>query len=155
LKKGFAGFQAPACVMLAEAALISNPTALDTIGSLLDAALQAAHNVQDASFCLRITSRCSALRERWWGTLDLKKCVTLLVDNPRAPELSALHRIGEEFKDRDQTGLPIPDDVRAAVSLKSVATIYHCALSALQRANPEIDPLKTISEGTLVNVTHC
>ena len=152
LKKGFAGFQAPACVMLAETVLVSNPAAQDTIGALLDAALQAAHNVQDASFCLRITSRCNALRERWWGAPDLKQCVTLLADNPRAPGLSALHRIGEQFTDRDQTGLPIPDDVRAAVTLKSIAAIYHCALSDLQRANSEIDPLKNLSEGTLINV---
>jgi predicted ATPase len=152
LKKGFAGFQAPACVMLAEAVLISNPAAQDTIGALLDAASQAAHNIQDASFCLRITSRCNALRERWWGTRDLERCVTLLVENPRAPGLSALHRIGERFTDRDQAGLRIPEDVRAAVSLKSIAAIYHCALSDLQRANSEIDPLKDLSEGTLINV---
>jgi hypothetical protein len=63
-----------------------------------------------------------------------------------------LHRIGEEFSDRAQTGLPIPDDVRAAVNLKSIAAIYHCGLADLQRANSEIDPFKTLSEGTLINV---
>jgi predicted ATPase len=152
LKQGFAGFQAPACVMLAEAVLISTPTEQETIGALLDAALQAAHNVQDASFCLRITSRCNALRQRWWGAPEIKECVTLLVDDPRAPLLCALHRIGEEFSDRAQTGLPIPDDVRAAVNLKSIAAIYHCGLADLQRANSEIDPFKTLSEGTLINV---
>jgi hypothetical protein len=152
LKQGFAGFQAPACLMLADAVLISNPAARDTIESLLNAASQAAHNVQDASFCLRITSRCNALRARWWDAPDLKQSVSLLVGNPRASELCALHVIGEEFQGRDPTSLPIPADVRSAATLTSIAAIYHCALSDLQRVNPKIDLLTSLDPGAPVNI---
>jgi hypothetical protein len=152
LKRGFAGFQAPACIMLAEAMLVSNGYGQDAISSVVDSALRAARNVQDASFCLRITSRCNALRERWWGPPDLKQLVTLLVDNQRDPQLCAVHLVGEEFEGRESTSLPIPDEVRAAATLASVAGIYHGALVDFQRVNPEVDPGKTLPKGTPVNV---
>ena len=154
LKRGFAGFQAPACIMLAEAMLVSDAHAYeqDAISSMLDSALRAAHNVQDASFCLRITSRCNALKGRWWGTPDLKQLITLLVDNPRDSQLCAVHRIGEEFEGRESTSLPIPDEVRAAATLASLASIFHSALVDFQRVNPGVDPGETLPKGTLVNV---
>jgi len=152
LQRGFAGFQAPACIMLAEAILVSDADGRVAVSSMLDSALRAAHNVQDASFCLRITSRCNALRERWWGTPDLKQLVTLLVANPRDSQLCAVHRIGEEFEGREPTSLPIPDEVRAAASLASVANIYHGALVDFQRVNPGVDPGQTLPNRTPINV---
>ena len=152
LKQGFAGFQAPACLLLADTVLIVNPVAHDKIEFLLNAALQAAHNVQDASFCLRITSRCNALRRRWWGALDLKESVSLLASNPRAVELCALHLIGDVFPDRVPTGLPLPREVLSAATLTSVAAIYHCALSDIQRVNQGIDPALSLAPGTAVNI---
>ena len=152
LKQGFAGFQAPACLLLADTVLVANPIAQDKIEFLLNAASQAAHNVQDASFCLRITSRCNALRMRWWGPLDLKQSVSLLGGNPRAPELCALHLIGEAFPDRVPTGLPLPADVLSAATLTAVAAIYHCALPDIQRVNPGVDPALNLAPGTQVNI---
>lgn len=152
LKRGFAGFQAPVYMMLAEAFLVCNPTRPPIIESILDMALRAAHNVQDASFCLRTTSRCNAMRQHWWGSIKLRESVRLLVDNPRAAELAALHRIGEDFQHRDPTSLVLPDEVRSAATLSAVSNIYHRPLAELQRANPSLDPNQPLAVGTTVNI---
>ena len=58
---GFAGYQAPANVTLAEANIIARPDQPDAVGAALRAALVAAHNVQDPSFCARTTAGVDAV----------------------------------------------------------------------------------------------
>jgi hypothetical protein len=69
---GFAGFQAQACLALAEGIAVvergGHPAALD---AALASAQQAVHNVQDVSFCARITSRVNAMRRHWWTAFEL------------------------------------------------------------------------------------
>jgi len=52
LPYGFAGFQAGACLTLAQAIDISQPPLSSLLQRALDDALRAAHNVQDAAFAL-------------------------------------------------------------------------------------------------------
>jgi hypothetical protein len=152
LKRGFAGFQVPVYLMLAETFLICNPSRAQIVEAILDMALQAAHNVQDSSFCLRMTSRCNAMRQRWWVALKLRQSVRLLVDNPRAPELAAQHRIGEDFQHREPASMALPDEVRRAATLAAIASIYHRPLAEIQRMNPSLDASQILAAGTFVNI---
>jgi len=95
--------------------LISNPSEQDTIGALLDAAIQAAHNVQDASFppanYLALQRPCGS--DGGGPRQKLGSGVMLLVGDPCAPAIFALCiEVAKNSRDRAQTGLPIPDDVR-------------------------------------------
>lgn len=154
LARGFAGFQAPVYLMLAETFLICNLSRLPTLQTFLDTALQAAHNVQDASFCLRVTSRCNAMIRRWWQPKppNLRESIRLLVDNPGAPELTALHYVGDKYVHRGTTGLALPDEVRSASTLNAIATIYHRPLVDLKRVNDGLDTSAPLPLGTPVNI---
>jgi hypothetical protein len=152
LKRGFAGFQVPVYMMLAETFLICNPTRPPIIETILDMSQQAAHNVQDASFCLRMTSRCNAMRQRWWGSLNLRDSVRVLVEKPRSPELAAQHRIGEDFRHREPVSLALSDEVRTADTLAALSKIYHRPIAEIQHMNPGVDTDQPLAPGTLVNI---
>jgi hypothetical protein len=152
LKRGFAGFQAPVYMMLAETFLVCNPTRSPIIETILDMSQQAAHNVQDASFCLRMTSRCNAMRQRWWGSLNLRNSVGALVDKPSSPELAAQHQIGEDFRHREPVSLALPDEVRRADTLVALSNIYHRPVAEIQHMNPGVDTNQPLAPGTLVNI---
>jgi hypothetical protein len=152
LKRGFAGFQVPVYMMLAEAFLVCNPTRPPIIETILDMAQQAAHNVQDASFCLRMTSRCNAMRRRWWGPLNLRDSVRVLIDKPRSPELAAQHRIGEDFRHREPVSLALPDEVRRADTLAALSKVYNRPITEIQHVNPGIDANQSLAPGILVNL---
>jgi hypothetical protein len=153
LKRGFAGFQAPVYLMLAEAFLICNNARPPFIEIVLDMALRAAHNVQDASFCLRVTSRCNAMRALWWSApFDLRQAVSTLAENPRHEQFSARHIVLEPYAHRDSTCLPIPLAVLHAASLESIAESYHRPLSELRRVNPGIDVHAPLEPGISINI---
>jgi hypothetical protein len=152
LQRGYAGFQVPIYMMLAEAFLICDPTRPPIIETILDMAQQAAHKVQDASFCLRMTSRCNAMRQRWWGSFVLRDSVRLLVDQPQAVELAAQHRIGEDFRHRDPMSLALPDEVRSATTLTALSNIYHRPITEIEHINPRLDANQTLTAGTCVNI---
>ena len=66
---GFAGFQSPAWLTLAEAIRVcSGDAGSAAVRKVLDSASNSAHNVQDPTFCARTTARFNALRELWWST---------------------------------------------------------------------------------------
>ena len=153
LKRGFAGFHTPANILLAETALICDPADRATIDELTSTALTTAHNIQDESFCIRMTSRCNAMVQRWWNAaVDQESSVRLLAADPRAPELTALHNVGERFSHRAPGGLPISLPVQQAASLEAIASIYHRPLAEVERVNPHVDPRQPLAEGTQVNV---
>src|SRR6266576_495772 len=152
LKRGFAGFQVPVYMMLAETFLVCNPTRPPIIETILDMSQQAAHNVQDASFCLRMTSRCNAMRQRWWGSLNLRDSVRVLVDKPRSSELAAQHRICEDFRHREPVSLAFPDEVRRADTLAALSNIYHQPIAEIQHMNPGVGTNLSLDPGTLVNM---
>lgn len=153
LQRGFAGFQAPVYLMLAEALLICNHARTPLIGTVLDMALTAAHNVQDASFCLRVTSRCNAMRERWWSApFDLTQVASTLAADPRHEQFTARHRVLEPYAYRESTALPIPSEFLKADTLESIAESYHRPLSDLRHANPGMDPQARLQPGSWINI---
>jgi hypothetical protein len=137
---GYAGYQAPGCVTLAESALVCGAPG-DMVDAALRAALTAAHNVQDPGFCARTTSRVNALTRRWWA--------------PDVDAPTALHVVGEDYEHRDrQAGtVRLPDRVTGARTLTDLAgDVYDCSLTELERLNPQWPPEVVLPERTEVAV---
>ena len=161
---GFAGFQAPACLTLAESIAVAGPHRAADVDVTLDAAREAAHNVQDPVFCARTTSRCNAMREDWWGppgnplTLfdPLEEAERLAVD-PGAARYAPIHIVGEAYSERRETKerVKLPEWFRQATSLHALAErVYQQPVTEFLRLNREdgIDEFADIPHGTRVRV---
>jgi len=133
---GFAGFQMPACLSLAESYVICVPGVALLSEQALDKARTAAHNVQDPTFCARSTARYNALRDHWWGSLggDPLAAAERLAEDSSAPEFAAVHVIGEDYGGRREGGLPRPPNAR---TLHELSDLYHRPLSDFVRLNFE------------------
>jgi hypothetical protein len=157
LRWGFAGFNAPACLAVADAIVV---VAADAAAEekALAMALQSAHNIQDATFCVRTTARVQALRADWSAppaAFDAGGTATRLVRDPAAPAFSARHVIGQTYDDRDPgTTVPLGDHVRDAASLRQLSAIYGRPLEDFQRSNAGApwSPDDPIPAGTPVRV---
>ncbi len=139
LPYGFAGFQAPALLTLAEALRICTPNH-GALTDVLKAARAAAHNIQDATFCARMTARVNAMTLRWWKSpgFDVEVMSRKLSQDTSAPEFAALHWIGEVYSERSPMGgILLPDDLRQANTLRALAEVYHRPLAEFQRLNRE------------------
>ena len=178
---GFAGFQAPAYLVLAEAFYIYSYHCFyqgfyQDIEFCLNRAREAAHNIQDARFCAKATSRCKAMQHHWWKSPtklpsnkakppvnklsfnidNISEIVDRLCKNPASPEFAALHQVGEEYSLRTvgPNKLPLPNWLRQADTLEAIAQIYQKSVVELQRFNSEqnwaIDT--PLPSGTWVNV---
>jgi hypothetical protein len=140
---GFAGFRAPACIALAEAASICQPENPGAVTDALDQALCAAHNVQDYVLCARATSRVNAVKLRWWKTpparLDLAPAVQRLLSAPGGADLATVHTVGEAyvFRVENPQRLHIPDWVRQAATLDALTLLYQRARTLLLQLNPD------------------
>jgi hypothetical protein len=140
LRYGFAGFNAPACLALAEAIEVSSPDIALTAQALA-AARTSAHNIQDSTFCARTTARVNALSSRWWGTpplgtFDVVGASNRLAEEPSAPEFAAEHVVGETYADRvHETTTPLPDQLLNATSLTELAEVYQRPVEEFRRVN--------------------
>ena len=139
---GFAGFQMPACLSLAESAEVCAPRLAVTPQKALEVARTAAHNVQDETFCARSTARYNAMRRRWWNPpaewgpgVDLVAAGRRLSDDASGAEFAALHVVGESYEGRRPGGMPRPEMAHAADSLTRLAELYHRPLADLLRLN--------------------
>jgi hypothetical protein len=139
---GFAGFQMPACLSLAESAEICVPGSAVIPEKALEAARTAAHNVQDETFCARSTARYNAMRRRWWNPpagrapgVDLVAAGRRLSDDGGGAEFAALHVVGESYDGRRDGGLPRPETAHTARSLARLAELYHRPLTELLQLN--------------------
>ncbi|HEY0071408.1 MAG TPA: hypothetical protein VGE04_15695, partial [Chloroflexia bacterium] len=139
LPYGFAGYGAPAYLSLAESMLISGPTATPPYQDALEHALNAAHNIQDETFCARSTARVNAMRLFWWkpgGVDDLQGTITRLHHDPSQPEFATLHFIGERYDRRADIGkLPLSPQMRGANTLQALADVHQRPLTEFQRVN--------------------
>jgi len=141
LPVGYAGFQSPASLTLAEAAHVCGAPAALSIQALTEAR-RAAHNVQDLVFCARTTSRVLAFTEDWWPsigtpTVDLAATIARFVADPLAAEFTTVHRVGERFDDR-QTVNPtsrIPAWLAGADTLEAIARVHQWPVPAFVTAN--------------------
>jgi hypothetical protein len=139
LPYGFAGFQAPALLTLAEALRICMPNH-GALPNVLKAALAASHNIQDATFCARVTACVNAMIGRWWGAsgFEVEAMSRSLSQDASTPEFAGLHWVGEEYAERAPAGgMPLPDDLRQANTLRALADVYHRPLAEFQRLNHE------------------
>jgi len=140
LMRSFAGFQAPASLVLAEAWEIVEPANAAARTAELERALRAAHNIQDPSFCVRMVSRCNAMLQDWWGRplRDLRALVNRLFDEAAGPEFTALHHVGDTYRHRAPGSVEIPASTVQAASLAELSAVYRIQTEDLQRANPRI-----------------
>ena len=155
---GYAGFQVAACLDLA--ATLALAGLHDRVDDALRAALQAAHNVQDLVFCARSVSRVHAISRLWWPAvkdddISIVDTVARFTADPQAPEFSALHVIGEQYKGRRVVNPTsrLPGWLLEARSLESLARVYQWKLGEWRRMNPEVSSADTmIADGQTVRV---
>jgi hypothetical protein len=136
---GFAGFQAQACLALAEGIEVvergGHPAALD---AALASAQEAAHNVQDVSFCARITSRVNAMRRHWWTAFELDQRARQLGDGSPRREFAGLHLVGHAYPGRRWDALRWPAWAQDDRSLEALARLYQRSLDEFLRlSGPE------------------
>jgi hypothetical protein len=150
---GYAGYQAPASLALADANFIGRPHDRGSASAALAAAQRAAHNVQESRFCAFTTARVNAIRRRWRpGSIpDLASRIERFVDDPFDAEFSPVHIVGERYCGRSDgpNMLALPPGSLAARSLEEIAAeVYGVPLARLETINPGIDPRLALSLGT-------
>jgi hypothetical protein len=148
--RNFAGFRAPACLTLAEGLRVCGQDSAPAIEGALDAALAAAHNVQDPQFCARATAQVNAMRIRWWpaapGGIDPAQTIERLIRDPLAPEFQPLHTVGEKYHHRVDlpTSMPLPDWLQQATALHDILACYdingEAAVDVVVKLNPKLPP---------------
>ena len=150
---GFAGYQAPACLTLAETVRVlreGEPSVPDPrIDSALHAAQQAAHNVQDSTFCARTTARVNAMRRHWWPEIDPIVMGQRLRDGAHGPEFSGLHHVGELYAGRRSGALPSPAKQFSDRSLAGLQRLYKQPWEDMARLE---DPARVLDSGDEVAV---
>jgi hypothetical protein len=154
---GFAGYQAPASLTLAEANRICRPHDRSASMAAVEAARRAAHNIQEPGFCARTTARVNAMIERWWTPkfTDLEVTVPRFADDPYAAEFSPLHRVGETYDERSasEVRLEIPDTVLSANTLTGLAhDVYRVSVAETRRLNQTFAADEILPTGTVVAV---
>lgn len=157
---GFAGITAPACLTVAETASVAAPGDASLVERALTAAEEAAHHVQDFTFCARTTARVTAMRERWWPTppLDLARLdvvIGRLAGDRSNPEFGALHVVGEQYRHREPPDRALlPPLLLTADTLKELAIVYQRPIEDFLRHNQQHGwpPDLHLPAGTRVNV---
>lgn len=142
LPVGFAGYQAPASLTLAEANLIVRPGNLVARNAAVTQARSSAHNVQDPGFCARTTARVNAMRDTWWSGLAASpsQVIDAFVQDPFAAVFAPVHRVAEDFSERPKNDERIAiDQVTSATTLTQLARdVFHLPVSAFERLNPGV-----------------
>lgn len=135
-ESGFAGYQAMACMALAETAwVVSGGQALPVIDKALQLAQLAAHNVQDLRFCARLSARINALRWHWWQPFDLGKRHRGLGNGMAQPEFAGMHQVGQGTPGRRADALAWPPWANADHTLAMLARRYQRPLADFLRLN--------------------
>ncbi len=156
---GYAGFQAPANLLVAETlAICGAPPGI--IDPVLRSVFGAAHNVQDLVFCARTVSRVHALVDIWWplalkGDTWLPATMDRFIRDPQAMEFCAQHKVGETYAKRRVVNPTsrLPAWLLAARSLEALARAYQWRLPDWQRVNPEVGaPDADLPDGSTVRV---
>ncbi|MBC7726867.1 MAG: hypothetical protein H7242_04510, partial [Microbacteriaceae bacterium] len=143
---GFAGFQAPACLTLAETVRLcheGDPPVPDArVDKALHQAQQAAHNVQDPTFCARTTARINTLRRHWWPAFALEARAQRLPEARHGVEFNALHRVGQAYDGRRPRGQPSPAPQGNAQNLAALQALYPRPWAVFVRPNDADRPLE-------------
>ena len=156
LPDGFAGFQAPAWLRLADALRVCRIDVPLVLDRTLHAALSSAHHIQDYHFCARITARCNALR-RWHDTLlsgsDLAATIARLARSAGDVEFAADHVVHEPYVHRsnDPDLLPVTK-AREAATLQDLVEVFQRSAVEFRRLNPQYGISDTLTGGTRIHV---
>lgn len=140
---GYAGFQAAACLTLAESLALCGSGA--RVDDALGEALRAAHNVQDLVFCARSVSRVHGMARIWWpkakdDELAIVETVARFAGDPQAAEFAALHRVGEQYSHRRVVNPTsrLPAWLLGARTLQDLAHAYQLPVSEWLKLNPAV-----------------
>jgi hypothetical protein len=157
LPGGFAGFQAPAYLRLADALRACRMDASGLREGIIEEALRAAHHIQDYHFCARVTARCNALK-RWHGTpltgAGLAATVRRLASSSGDAEFAADHSVHEEYRYREKNNpdvLPI-EDAQRADTLEHLVEVFQRPAVEFRRLNAQYGLTQTLEANTLVRV---
>ena len=105
------------------------------IEQALEWAQRAAHNVQDPTFCARMTARVNAMRRHWWPGFNPEERARQLADATHLPELAALHRVGHEYLGRRLDALTLPHWAAADDTFDGLERLYQRPKADFLRLN--------------------
>jgi hypothetical protein len=157
LPGGFAGFQAPAFLRLADALRACGLDTRDRLSRTIEEARRSAHHIQDYHFCARITARCNTLK-RWHamelnGT-ELAAVIRRLGASADAAEFAADHFVHEPYHYRDDNPadvLPIAS-ARQAQTLEQLVEVFQRPAVEFRRLNPQYGLTQVLASQTCVRV---
>lgn len=142
LPGGFAGFQAPAYLRLADALRACRMNVPGLVERVTEDALQSAHHIQDYHFCARVTARCNAL-QRWHQAVltgqELADTIRRVAASPTDREFAADHLVHEPYRyrdDNDPDRLPIAS-ARQAETLEQLVEVFQRPAVEFRRLNPQ------------------
>jgi hypothetical protein len=157
LPGGFAGFQAPASLRLADALLACSMNAPGLREGIIEEALGSAHHIQDYHFCARVTARCNALK-RWHATplagAELTTTIHRLASSPGDAEFAADHFVHEDYRYRDKidTDVLSVEDAQRAETLEQLVEVFQRPAVEFRRLNPQYGLTQTLKGKALVRV---
>jgi hypothetical protein len=146
---GFAGYQTSACLAMAEAFEVcfrGEPDTAEAVERALEQAQLAAHNVQDPTFCARMTARVNCVRKFWQGRLQVEQRLKLLKGTSQARECSALHYVGQSYRGRRPDALALPDWVFDDGVLENLSRLYQRSTAGFLRLNDSAGPFAQSAE---------
>jgi len=152
--RGFAGFSAPATMTVAETVSIVDPHNTDLIGRCLDAALAAAHNIQDPVFCARTTARVEAMRQHWWpAAARVATTIDELALDPNAARFATVHAVGDQYTARVPSRADtLRPRLAGAHSLAGLAELFQRPLPDFARLNPRYPAEQQLPPRTAIAV---
>jgi hypothetical protein len=157
LPGGFAGFQAPASLRLADALRACGIDRPGLREAVVEDALRSAHHIQDYQFCARVTARCNAL-SRWHQTAltgpELSSAIRRLAASPGDAQFAADHLICEPYEYREENDpdiLPIAS-ARDADTLNQLVEVFQRPAVEFVRLNPQFGLSQKLDKNTMVRV---
>jgi hypothetical protein len=157
LPGGFAGFQAPAYLRLADALRACDMKAAGLLEKIIEDALRSSHRIQDYHFCARVTGRCNALK-RWHQAAltgqQLADTIRRFAASPTDGEFAADHFIHDTYKYRDNNDpdrLPIAS-ARQADTLEQLVEVFQRTAVEFRRLNPQYGLTETLGDKAAIRV---
>jgi hypothetical protein len=157
LPGGFAGFQAPAYLRLADGLRACGMNVPGLSEEIIERALRSAHHIQDYHFCARVTARCNALKRWHQGELsgqELARAILRLAASPADGDFSVDHLVHEpyEYRDEDDPGILPIADARRAETLEQLVEVFQRPAVEFRRLNPQYGLTQTLDDKTRVRV---
>lgn len=154
LPYGYAGFQAPASLTLAEATNVALGPATVRDNALAQAK-RSAYFVQEPPFCVVMTARVNAIDKNWWHQpiTSVPALIERFTSEPHAREFASLHFVRSHPVDRGRDFLRFPEEVAHADTLEKIGRdVFRVAVSDLETLNPTMHRNEILPPGTPVNV---